>query len=372
MPGLTVQIVITYLASCGGDSCADVDKSGLEFFKIDEAGYTDGTWASDTMIANNNSWTVTIPSSIKAGAYVARHETIALHSAGQADGAQAYPFCLNLKIASDGTDEPSGTLGTALMTAEDPGIVINIYGEMGSYEIPGPPLYDGASSSSGANSGSNSSSSSDSPASDSPAAPSSPDAPSSPSSATAPAATSAAPAATTSAPAAADESGEEDCEEDGAYDEPATSADAGAASPTSATPEATSAPDYGAEEDCEEDTADDAAATGVAAADVTSTAEYPSQPTSKSVPEPSSQPASSSAPAPSPTKSYGGGAGTESKLAPAVTPSAPSEALVATEDDAAPGTWNELNTWLKWLSNTGSSLFSSDSGAKARRHARQF
>jgi cellulase len=43
------------------------------------------------MIAANNTWTVKIPASIKAGNYVLRHETIGLHQAGTAGQAQLYP-----------------------------------------------------------------------------------------------------------------------------------------------------------------------------------------------------------------------------------------------------------------------------------------
>lgn len=43
------------------------------------------------------------------------------------DGAQLYPFCINLEITGSGTDVPAGTLGTALYTDTDPGILINIY-----------------------------------------------------------------------------------------------------------------------------------------------------------------------------------------------------------------------------------------------------
>jgi hypothetical protein len=142
--------VITYLANCKGD-CSSVDKSALEFFKIDEAGLISdsnepGTWASDKLISANNSWTVTIPSTIASGNYVLRHEIIALHSAGQSNGAQNYPQCVNLKVTGGGSDSPSGTLGTKLYTNTDPGILVNIYTALKSYTIPGPALYSGASS----------------------------------------------------------------------------------------------------------------------------------------------------------------------------------------------------------------------------------
>ncbi|EMC96205.1 glycoside hydrolase family 61 protein [Baudoinia panamericana UAMH 10762] len=140
--------VIDYLAKCPG-SCSDVDKTTLEFFKIDQVGLIDdttepGTWGSDQLLANNNSWTVTIPPSIAPGNYVLRHEIIALHSAGTADGAQNYPQCVNLEITGSGTDTPAGTLGQKLYGANDSGILINIYQSLSTYEIPGPSLYSGA------------------------------------------------------------------------------------------------------------------------------------------------------------------------------------------------------------------------------------
>ena len=54
-------------------------------FKIDQAGLISGTvgsgtWAAGQMIANNNSWTTTIPSTVPSGNYLIRFETIALHS----------------------------------------------------------------------------------------------------------------------------------------------------------------------------------------------------------------------------------------------------------------------------------------------------
>ncbi|KAL3485256.1 glycosyl hydrolase family 61-domain-containing protein [Aspergillus germanicus] len=142
--------VITYLAECDGD-CASVDKTTLEFFKIDEGGLIDnsavpGTWASDELIADNFSRTITIPSDIKSGNYVLRHEIIALHGAGTLDAAQNYPQCINLKVTGDGTATPVGTLGTGLYKDTDAGILVNIWNALSSYEIPGPALYTAGSS----------------------------------------------------------------------------------------------------------------------------------------------------------------------------------------------------------------------------------
>ncbi|EKG11261.1 Glycoside hydrolase family 61 [Macrophomina phaseolina MS6] len=141
--------VISYLAPCGGD-CTTVDKETLKFVKIDQGGLNvdTQTWAATDLIANNNTWVTTIPSSVAPGKYVLRHEIIALHSAGSADGAQNYPQCMNLEITGSGSDDltTGGTLGTALYKEDDPGILINIYQTLSTYEIPGPTLYSGASS----------------------------------------------------------------------------------------------------------------------------------------------------------------------------------------------------------------------------------
>ncbi|KAL4950214.1 glycosyl hydrolase family 61-domain-containing protein [Aspergillus filifer] len=142
--------VIDYLASCG-DSCETVDKTTLEFFKIDGVGLVDdssvpGTWGDDELIDNNNSWMVQIPESIAPGNYVLRHEIIALHGAGTEGGAQNYPQCFNLQVTGSGTDQPAGTLGTELYTLDDPGILVNIYSSLSTYTVPGPTLYSGASS----------------------------------------------------------------------------------------------------------------------------------------------------------------------------------------------------------------------------------
>lgn len=142
--------VLTYLANCNGD-CSTVDKTTLKFVKIDEGGLVSdtavpGTWATDTLIANNNSWTSTIPSDIAAGNYVIRHEIIALHSAGTAGGAQNYPQCMNIKITGTGTEAPTGTLGEALYRESDAGILIDIYQSLSTYDIPGPTLFSGAAS----------------------------------------------------------------------------------------------------------------------------------------------------------------------------------------------------------------------------------
>ncbi|KAI1262406.1 glycosyl hydrolase family 61-domain-containing protein [Xylariaceae sp. FL1019] len=142
--------VLTYVAACDGD-CSAVDKTELLWVKIDESGidYDTQTWASQVLIDQNSTWTTTVPSTLKAGNYVFRHEIIALHGASSVNGAQNYPFCFNIAIVGSGTDEPVGTLGTELYREDDPGIYFNPYTTITDYAMPGPTLYTGDSGGSG-------------------------------------------------------------------------------------------------------------------------------------------------------------------------------------------------------------------------------
>jgi hypothetical protein len=142
--------IVDYIASCGGD-CATVDKSTLEFVKIAESGLISGAtvpgvWATDNMMSNNNSWTITIPPTLAPGNYVLRHELIALHSADSRGGAQNFPQCVNLQVTGSGSATPSGTRGQSLYSETDPGIFYNIYLPSSKYTIPGPTLWSGGSS----------------------------------------------------------------------------------------------------------------------------------------------------------------------------------------------------------------------------------
>jgi cellulase len=75
----------------------------VDFFKIDQVTYNAKTdlWGTHELINNNNTRTVTIPSDIKPGTYVVRHEIIGLHFAWQekaeekTSGAQPYPVCVS-------------------------------------------------------------------------------------------------------------------------------------------------------------------------------------------------------------------------------------------------------------------------------------
>ncbi|KAH6875036.1 glycoside hydrolase [Alternaria rosae] len=149
--------VITYLAECEG-SCANTKRQDLQWVKIDELGWLNstgwdtldlgGTWAADVLIANEYSWMFKIPERLIEGYYVLRHEIIALHVAENLDGAQAYPQCVNLRVAR-GTDEEGkklagGILGKDLYGMTDEGIHVNVHRKIDGYKIPGPKLWEHA------------------------------------------------------------------------------------------------------------------------------------------------------------------------------------------------------------------------------------
>lgn len=143
--------IIDYIASA--DDPTTVDKTTLEFVKIQESGLISGsnpgTWATDNLITNGLTWEIPIPADLKPGNYVLRHEIIALHSAYSSDGAQNYPQCVNLQVTGSGSTLPTGTKGEALYTEDDTSIVFNIYADFDSYTIPGPALAFSGSDSTG-------------------------------------------------------------------------------------------------------------------------------------------------------------------------------------------------------------------------------
>lgn len=105
---------MTYMASCGSTTCDQYDSTNAEWFKIEETGLEPGniTWYQqnistsvlNTLISfvmrlhvplsvNGSPANVTIPSTLKSGQYLIRHEIIALHLATTVGGAEFYPSC---------------------------------------------------------------------------------------------------------------------------------------------------------------------------------------------------------------------------------------------------------------------------------------
>lgn len=136
--------VMIYLSAV--DDAASADASG-EFFKIFEGGYFESnqTWANDLINEGCGLQSFTIPSDVATGDYLLRAETIALHAAGSAGGAQFYMSCYQLHIEGSGSAAPSGAVFPGAYSATDPGILIDIYSPIENYVIPGPALYQAGS-----------------------------------------------------------------------------------------------------------------------------------------------------------------------------------------------------------------------------------
>lgn len=134
--------VIDYIAACPNNNCTTADKSALKFAKLREVGLlrgpSPGYWGEDDLVQNNNSWVITIPSSLKAGAYVLRHEMIALHGARSDNGAQNYPQCVNVMVSGGGSKVPGGASPTTFYKRTDPGVLVDIYNNLKNYTVPGP------------------------------------------------------------------------------------------------------------------------------------------------------------------------------------------------------------------------------------------
>ncbi|KAH8601452.1 putative endo-beta-1,4-glucanase D [Bisporella sp. PMI_857] len=139
--------VLTYIAPTSSNGAGDV------WVKLAEDGFKDGTWAVTTLIANKGKHSVTLPSGLAAGKYLLRPEIIALHESDStfdvnpARGAQFYMECVQIEVTSGGsTTLPTGVAIPGAYSYSDPGVHFNLYGSFSSYSIPGPAVWNGASS----------------------------------------------------------------------------------------------------------------------------------------------------------------------------------------------------------------------------------
>ncbi|KAK3369481.1 glycosyl hydrolase family 61-domain-containing protein [Lasiosphaeria ovina] len=136
--------VMVYMSAVA-DATAAGAASGASWFKVDEIGYDAATktWGTDALNANCGKRQFVIPAKIPAGDYLVRAEAIALHAASQVGGAQFYMSCYQVKVASSaGGQLPAGVKFPGAYSAQDPGILIDIYSNLKSYTIPGPAVID--------------------------------------------------------------------------------------------------------------------------------------------------------------------------------------------------------------------------------------
>ncbi|KAL3483663.1 glycosyl hydrolase family 61-domain-containing protein [Aspergillus germanicus] len=140
--------VLVYMAE------TEKGSAGSGWVKIAEDGYADGTWAVETLVENRGKHSIVVPD-VPAGDYLFRPEIIALHEGNRQAGAQFYMECVQVSVTSSGSNTlPEGVSIPGVYSADDPGVLFDLYNGFTSYPIPGPEVWDGASSGSGSDSGS--------------------------------------------------------------------------------------------------------------------------------------------------------------------------------------------------------------------------
>ncbi|KAJ6483630.1 glycoside hydrolase family 61 protein [Mycena vitilis] len=155
--------MLTYMTSCGSTDCTTFNSSNAKWFKIAQVGRipgdSDGTWFQDRLFEQDGvPANVTLPSNIAPGAYLIRHEIIALHLADQPGGAEFYPSCSQIRVGGSGTGVPKDSELVLLPGAysdSDPGILVpDVFDTPPpAYTFPGPPIAAFVGSSSGSASG---------------------------------------------------------------------------------------------------------------------------------------------------------------------------------------------------------------------------
>ncbi|KAJ2025798.1 hypothetical protein IWW57_003254 [Coemansia sp. S610] len=129
--------VMIYLAPLASNGEGDV------WFKIFEKGYDTKTkrFFTEELQETRGAMDFTIPEDIAAGEYLMRTDVLALHQAKKKGMAEFYPNCVQIKLVSKGTAKPKGYPIPGVFKADHPGLLIDIYDPIKSYEMPGPPLY---------------------------------------------------------------------------------------------------------------------------------------------------------------------------------------------------------------------------------------
>ena len=88
--------------------------------------------------------TFTIPAAVPSGSYLVRVESIALHQAQKAGGAQIYLSCAQVNITGGGNGKPGPLVAfPGAYRANDQGLLWSYYPMRTSYQAPGPAVWEG-------------------------------------------------------------------------------------------------------------------------------------------------------------------------------------------------------------------------------------
>ncbi|KAF2843110.1 carbohydrate-binding module family 1 protein [Patellaria atrata CBS 101060] len=129
--------VMTYIAPSSSNGAGNV------WLKLAEDGFAAGKWAVERLVQNRGKHSVKIPN-IAAGQYLLRPEIIALHEGFRLQGAQFYMECVQIEVqGTGGVPLPAGAAIPGIYSANDPGVLFDLYGGFTSYQIPGPRVWNG-------------------------------------------------------------------------------------------------------------------------------------------------------------------------------------------------------------------------------------
>lgn len=85
-----------------------------------------------------------IPKNLPSGDYLVRVESIALHQAQQAGGAQFYLSCAQVRVTDGGSGTPGPLVSfPGVYKVSDPGLILPVYPVPTSYAPPGPAVWEG-------------------------------------------------------------------------------------------------------------------------------------------------------------------------------------------------------------------------------------
>ena len=142
--------VQVYLSKVSDATTADGASTG--WFKIFSNSWSkksggrvgdDDNWGTRDLNACCGKMNVKIPSDIPSGDYLLRAEALALHTAGQANGAQFYMTCYQISVEGGGNASPATVKFPGAYSSSDPGIKVNIHSTIDTYVAPGPAVYAG-------------------------------------------------------------------------------------------------------------------------------------------------------------------------------------------------------------------------------------
>jgi cellulase len=108
------------MARCPGSSCEGFHGEGVVWFKIVQYGLVSeapnlrGPWLQASMLTGENAtgWPVSIPSGLRPGSYLIRHEVLNLQS-NKDYGPQFYVECAQLKVEGKGSMFPGAEYMTS-------------------------------------------------------------------------------------------------------------------------------------------------------------------------------------------------------------------------------------------------------------------